>query len=157
MISQDKNHSVSLLITHVRQHITTTYCWNLRGSAISMALERDKRNGFRLKRHIVLKSENSSFEWCKIEYDSCMLSWCKFVVKMNAIFNLFFHADRNQELKPILYPVNLREFLCLKIVTWRLSVIRVAGRIANVTVFRSRVSAFRRQNLARRKCDRSVC
>ena len=28
--------------------------------------------------------------------------------------------------------------------------VRVAGRIANVTVFRSRISAFRRQNLPRR-------
>ena len=87
-----------------------------------------------------------------------MLYWHKFQVKINIIFNLFFHAERNQELKPILYPINLQEFLCLKIVTWPMSIIflRVPGRFLNTTVFQSHISDFQLQNPAQRKSDWDV-
>ena len=52
-----------------------------------------------------------------------------------------------------LYPGNLWDFLCLKIATWRLSVILVTqppGRFPNAAVFRSRSFDF---DVTRRKSD----
>ena len=56
-------------------------------------------NGFWVKRHTVLKNENSSLEWNQVEYGAVRLSRCKFQVNINVIFNLFFPTKKKRRKK----------------------------------------------------------
>ena len=54
LISQGKNNSASFWVRYVWQRVTATYCWNLRGSAVSVARELLQEavsgsNGYRFK------------------------------------------------------------------------------------------------------------